>query len=96
MKSSGFAHLEQTKLGRGATTYVATTSSVRKLWKSAADNMTSRKPIARTCNRSAYHSLDTRLLAHTNESAMMVFNPAAAILTMDQCCRKGDASRSGG
>lgn len=56
MKSSGLTHLVQTKFGRGATTYVATTSSVRKLWNNAADNMTSRKPIARTWSKLAFRT----------------------------------------
>lgn len=48
IKSSGFAHLEAIQFGTGANTYVATTSRVRKLWKRAAERMTSKKPIART------------------------------------------------
>lgn len=48
IKSSGFAHLEHMKFGKGAVTNVAATSSVRKLWKRAALRMTRRKPMART------------------------------------------------
>lgn len=48
MKSSGFAHLEAIQFGIGAKTYVATTSSVRKLWNKAAERITRRKPMAKT------------------------------------------------
>lgn len=50
-KSSGLAHRLQIQLGRGATTYVATTRSGKYDWYRAHERMTSRNPTASTKER---------------------------------------------